>query len=258
MNRKDTILIAVLLNAALLVVLFATALKTDPVEGTLALEAKPEAAKVAPAPVRPAPTKPVAAVRPAAKPEPMAVQPAAPSKEMAKEASKEVVAAVVKETPQRSESKPTPEPKSSPLLQELALPARPVAAPPQTAPAAASSTAAFIEVRVKKGDSLEKIAKAHGCKVDELMKINHLTTTRLNINQLLKVPTGRKIEAEKTALPAQVPSNHPEHYYTVKPGDSPWTIAQKHNINVDELLRLNNLDPEKARQLKPGDRLRVK
>lgn len=254
MNRKDTILIAVLLNAALLVVLFATALKTDPVEETLALEAKPKAAKVEsarPAPVRPIPEKPVAAAQPA-KPAPVTTQPVAPPKE----AAKEVVAAVVKEAPVRSESKPAAEPKSSPLLQELALPARPVVAPTQTP--ALSSTAAFIEVRVKKGDSLEKIAKAHGCKVDELMKINRLTTTRLNINQLLKVPTGRKVEPEKTALPAQVPSNQPEHYYSVKPGDSPWTIAQKHNINVDELLRLNNLDPEKARQLKPGDRLRVK
>ncbi len=257
MNRKDTILIAVLLNAALLVVLFATALKTGPAEGTLAAEAKPEAPKVEQAKV--APARPAMEKQVTAAAVPPAIKPVASPKEAVKEAPKEVVAAVVKEAPTaRTEPKPAAEPKSSPLLQELALPARPVIAPPAAAPAAAATTSAFIEVRVKKGDSLEKIARAHGCKVDELMKINRLTSTRLNINQLLKVPTGRKPEKEAATLPAQVPSNQIESYYTVKPGDSPWTIAQKHNINVDELLKLNNLDPEKARQLKPGDRLRVR
>jgi hypothetical protein len=31
----------------------------------------------------------------------------------------------------------------------------------------------------------------------------------------------------------------------------------KNQMKVDELLRLNNLDEEKAKRLKPGDQLRI-
>jgi LysM repeat protein len=47
-------------------------------------------------------------------------------------------------------------------------------------------------------------------------------------------------------------------YYTVKVGDNPWTIAKKHNLKVEELLKLNGLNEQRARKLKPGERLRVK
>jgi hypothetical protein len=47
-------------------------------------------------------------------------------------------------------------------------------------------------------------------------------------------------------------------YYIVKSGDNPWSIAIKNHIKFDELLRLNHLDEEKAKKLKPGDKLRIK
>jgi chromosome segregation ATPase len=37
--------------------------------------------------------------------------------------------------------------------------------------------------KVKSGDSLEKIAKAHGLKVEQLKKLNHLTKDRINVGQ---------------------------------------------------------------------------
>ena len=47
-------------------------------------------------------------------------------------------------------------------------------------------------------------------------------------------------------------------YYTMKVGDNPWAIAMKHHMKVEELLRLNGLNEERARKLKPGDRLRTR
>jgi LysM repeat protein len=44
----------------------------------------------------------------------------------------------------------------------------------------------------------------------------------------------------------------------MKSGDNPWNIARQHRVNFDDFLRLNQLDEEKARQLKPGDKLRVR
>ena len=47
-------------------------------------------------------------------------------------------------------------------------------------------------------------------------------------------------------------------YYVIKSGDNPWKIARQFGVKYDEILRLNQLDEEKARNLKIGDRVRVK
>ena len=77
---------------------------------------------------------------------------------------------------------------------------------------------------VKSGDSLWGISKKYNTTVDELKRLNNLTSNILNIGQTLKIPT---IENANT--------------YIVKSGDSLWGIARKNNTTVDELKRLNNL-----------------
>ena len=77
---------------------------------------------------------------------------------------------------------------------------------------------------VVKGDSLWLIAKRYGITVDDLIKLNNLTTLNLQIGDKLKVP---KKETERT--------------YIVKNGDTLWSIAKNNNISVEELKQLNNL-----------------
>ncbi len=139
--------------------------------------------------------------------------------------------------------------------QELPLPEAPLVSAPEPVIAAPVNPTSR-EVTVKKGDSLDKIARAHKTTVDELIKLNRLPSSFLKVGQVLKLP------AEKTVAVAQKPraaeaESSPE-YYVVRIGDNPWKVAMKHHIKVEELLRLNNLTPEKARKLKAGDRLRVK
>ncbi len=116
------------------------------------------------------------------------------------------------------------------------------------------------EIIVKQGDSLDKIAKTHHTTVSEIMKINRLLDSRLNIGQILYVPIVSEFTSESKPLPPSIPSasNKAEaKYYIVKHGDNPWTIAIKNGIKVEELLKLNNLDESKAKKLKPGDKLRI-
>lgn len=49
-----------------------------------------------------------------------------------------------------------------------------------------------------------------------------------------------------------------EEWYTVKNGDSPWKIAKAHKISTDQILTLNHMSEEKARNLKPGDKIRLR
>jgi peptidoglycan endopeptidase LytF len=114
-----------------------------------------------------------------------------------------------------------------------------------------------LEVQVKKGDNLEKIAKAHHTTVDEIIKLNHLSNSFLKIGQVLKIPQG-KSTANIAKQETKKSSDTSAEYYTMKVGENPWAIAMKHHMKVEELLRLNGLNDEKARKLKPGDRLRIR
>ena len=78
---------------------------------------------------------------------------------------------------------------------------------------------------VQKGDTLYSIAMANNTTVDELKKVNNLTSNILSTGQLLKIPSALL----------------PESTYTVKKGDSLYSIANKYNTTVDELKRINNL-----------------
>lgn len=121
------------------------------------------------------------------------------------------------------------------------------------------------EVTVKRGDSLDKIARANGTTVKEIMRINQLKNERLDIGQILRVPYGKKKEVAKTttkpaaqAAPALKSAEAGVEYYTLKNGDNPWKVAKQFHVRFDQLLKMNNLDEAKARNLKPGDVLRVK
>lgn len=122
-----------------------------------------------------------------------------------------------------------------------------------------------VEIIVKKGDMLEKIARANGVTVSEIKRMNHLTSDKLKVGQLLKVPVTIPIVKATETLPSVKKIvkdtiailGEPE-YYIVKNGDNPWKIAKQYQVRFEDILKLNNLDEEKARNLKIGDRIRVK
>lgn len=122
----------------------------------------------------------------------------------------------------------------------------------------------FIEIKVKRGDSLDKIARANGTTVKAIKEANHLKSDRLDIGQVLRIPTStdKKPTASKTSSKTtetkQVVAQGDSEYYTVKNGDNPWKIAKQFHVKVDDLLKLNNLNEEKARNLKAGDKIRVR
>lgn len=82
---------------------------------------------------------------------------------------------------------------------------------------------------VKKGDSLWSIAKKYNVSVNELMMLNNLSTTLLQIGQKIKVKDI---------------NNSGNNYYIVQKGDSLWKIASLNNTNVNTLKVLNNLSTD--------------
>ena len=79
---------------------------------------------------------------------------------------------------------------------------------------------------VKSGDTLYGIANKYGMSVQELKDLNKLTSNTLSIGQQLVVSEGNAGTLDT---------------YTVKAGDTLYSIAKKYGLTVNELKQLNNL-----------------
>ena len=79
--------------------------------------------------------------------------------------------------------------------------------------------------KVVAGDNLYSIANKYNTTVDEIKKLNNLTSNNLSIGQVLIIENGA--------------TNNNTH--KVVNGDTLYSIARKYNISVDELKKLNNL-----------------
>lgn len=85
---------------------------------------------------------------------------------------------------------------------------------------------------VKKGDSLYSIANKYNTTIDELKRINNLTSNILSIGQVLKLPSDKESNIEKEENTIS---------YTVQKGDSLYSIARKYDTTIDRIKDLNNL-----------------
>lgn len=243
MTRKDTILIAVIINAGLLAVLFATAIIYDTEKSDSDQDGNPvlvENTEAFPEPTTTSTKPPVQTVDEVDHVLKYYSQPTQ-------------VPSSVEQQPENLMGGPTPINASSAFEEEY-IPLSNAASTSQT------SQEDFVEVTVKKGDSLDKIARANGTTVDAIKKASNLQNEKLSIGQVLKVPV-KKDKPAKTA-PKAVESKETTSsdavYYTLKSGDNPWKIAKQFNVSTEDIVRLNNLDETKARNLKAGDRIRVK
>ncbi len=82
----------------------------------------------------------------------------------------------------------------------------------------------YLDYVVKKGDSLYSIASKYNTSVSDIMKINNLNTSLLNIGMVLKIPVKSS-----------------EITYIVQSGDNLYSIARKYNTTIDSIRNKNNL-----------------
>ncbi len=131
------------------------------------------------------------------------------------------------------------------------------------------SAAHFAAIELKQPTDLRQFAQQLKLPTDDFRLLNAAWRrghTGPVPNPRVLVPTSSLDAAQQLAatLPASpIPSLAPEAKprpalavgpaYAVKRGDSMWTIARKHQLNVDKLAALNGLKPNS--KLKPGQRL---
>lgn len=89
-------------------------------------------------------------------------------------------------------------------------------------------TETFIYVIVP-GDTLWSITNRFGTTIEEVMKLNNMSSTTINVGQQLLIPGVAPEPPAETFI------------YTIVAGDTLWNIANRFNITVEELMQLNNL-----------------
>ena len=97
---------------------------------------------------------------------------------------------------------------------------------------------------IKRGDTLYGISNQFGVSVSDLASINNINiNTPLQIGKTLIIPTNTGIN----------PSNYIT--YTVKKGDSLYSIAKKYNITPDTIIKDNSLQ---SNTLSIGQNLKIR
>lgn len=111
-----------------------------------------------------------------------------------------------------------------------------------TVPAVAESPHFY---RVRPGDTLWKIAREFGVTVEELKKWNDLRTDDIAAGRRLRILSHSAARASKLITVGS-------RRYTVKKGDTLWSISRKFGVDLSELRRTNAFA---ERGIYPGDEL---
>ncbi|MBL0052686.1 MAG: LysM peptidoglycan-binding domain-containing protein [Bacteroidetes bacterium] len=145
------------------------------------------------------------------------------------------------------------------------------------------ATAAKTEVkkyyRVQKGEGLITIARKNNCTVEQLMDWNKLNDKNITKDKVLIIYDSISVDAElanqnkanvdsdKTVADVKIINAKNKAvskpvlkgkyvYYTVQPGDTLWTIAQKYaGVTVKQIKKVNGIQNHKS--LLPGTKVKV-
>ncbi len=124
-----------------------------------------------------------------------------------------------------------------------------------------SHSCGTVTYKVKKGDTLGKIAARYHVTVNQLKKWNHLRSTNLSVGQKIRIYRGggsssSTSTAAKSASSSNSSSTNQLNYttYTVKSGDSLYSIAKQFpKMTPEKIMEFNGI----GSNIKPGMKLRI-
>jgi membrane-bound lytic murein transglycosylase D len=102
--------------------------------------------------------------------------------------------------------------------------------------------------KVRSGESLSVIARRYKVSVRDLQKWNNISDPR-------KLRAGKTLTLFQSPAPKAAQAKSGTIRYTVRRGDSLWTIARHHNVRVKDLLRWNGLSKNSV--IQPGQSIKI-
>ncbi len=111
-------------------------------------------------------------------------------------------------------------------------------------------------VTVGYGETADQIARKHGVPLAALLQTNGITNaTAIRPGQRLVIPRyiSHGAPQQQAAVPARMPVG--DNVHVVAPGESLMSISRKHNVSVQALAQVNNIQP--STRIAIGDRLTI-
>jgi|WetSurMetagenome_2_1015567.scaffolds.fasta_scaffold38100_2 membrane-bound lytic murein transglycosylase D len=108
--------------------------------------------------------------------------------------------------------------------------------------------------KIKSGDSIGSIADKYGVKISDLQKWNNISGNKILTGNTLKIYSDTKVNdiPNENTTNKNVKSN--QQSYTVRKGDSLYSIAQKNNTTVAKIKSLNNIN---SNNIKTGQKIKL-
>lgn len=125
--------------------------------------------------------------------------------------------------------------------------------------------------KVKKGDTLSRLAHKFGVNASKIKRANHLSSSRLKPGMRLKIPgrhnehtasarTGKRHQKLAKAASASSKKDRVKSasnvYHKVRRGETLYSIARNYSVSVADLKRLNGLG--RRSRIRPGKELLVR
>ncbi len=110
------------------------------------------------------------------------------------------------------------------------------AAPAENQPTVASAAPATMDYRVQDGETISAIAAKFNIDVNTIRQLNYLTEDSIFAGQILRIPQTGDLTQDGVATPTPAPFR-----YTVQPGDTLGSIADRYGIKPVRIVEVNNL-----------------
>lgn len=114
--------------------------------------------------------------------------------------------------------------------------------------------------KVRRGEHLSMIADRYNVYIKDVQRWNGLSSSKILVGQRLKiyVKETQYVNTEGNAVIAQSKPSQvsvPVQYYTVRSGDTLWSISQRYSdVSINDIKRLNNMS---SNTVKVGQRLKI-
>ena len=117
------------------------------------------------------------------------------------------------------------------------------------------------EIKVRRGDTIGKIASRYGVSIADIKQWNNLSDDNISAGSTIKVngakegtKANRTYKAPKEKVVKKIASVNKAKVHKVRSGESLYTIAKEYNITVSRLKKLNEISGNK---IKVGEKLIV-
>ncbi|QYA24888.1 LysM peptidoglycan-binding domain-containing protein [Gramella sp. MT6] len=112
-----------------------------------------------------------------------------------------------------------------------------------------------IRYKVRRGDYLGKIAERYGVGVSSIRRWNNMRGNNIRVGQYLTIYPRKPVEVASSKTPSETKNSSNPRFYTVKSGDSLWSISKKFpGVTVQNLRSWNDMN---SNSLKPGMKIKI-